>query len=89
MKKPVVVAFCVLVAMTGAGLAAEPLQPEEGSVAEAGEANAAPDTPEAKEEDRIDSSTAASEADGEDAPPAKEYRHRPGACPEGPPCKGE
>jgi hypothetical protein len=79
-KKPVVIAVCMLAALARSGLAAEPLQPEEGPVAEAGGANAAPDTPEAKPEDRADPSTAVSESAGKDFPPA---------CPEGPPCRGE
>jgi hypothetical protein len=72
MKKPVVIAVCMLVALAGSGLAAEPLQPEEGPVAEAGGANAAPDTPEAKPEDRADPSESAG-------------KYSPPACPEGPP----
>jgi hypothetical protein len=54
MKKPVVIAVCMLVALAGSGLAAGPLQPEGGPVAEAEGANAAPDTPEAKPEDQAD-----------------------------------
>jgi len=29
------------------------------------------------------------ESDGRSSPPIDVHRHRPGACPEGPPCKGD
>ena len=76
-------------AIAGPSLAAEPLQPEGALATEAGGANAAPSDSEANTDEQAGASDAAGESAGKDASAPKEYRHRPGACPEGPPCKSE
>jgi hypothetical protein len=83
------IALCLLVALGGASLASGP-----GSEAAPGAAatNETAD-PSAASSDGGDQATgdAAGEAESADKkpPPIDVHRHRPGACPEGPPCKGD
>lgn len=87
-KKIAVVALCMLAVMAAPSLAAEPLPPEGEPAAQAASPDAAPGGPDVKADEETEASDGTSESAGEgvSSPP---YRHRPGACPEGPPCQTE
>ena len=90
MTSRVAIALCVLVLLSGAGLAAEPAQSESEASEGAGATNGTADQSAASPEDQqTDPSSTATEPDTKDSPPMDVHRHRPGACPEGPPCKGD
>jgi hypothetical protein len=87
MTSRVAFALCLLLCLGGTSLAAEPSEPETAIPEEAG-AGPAEDQSATRPDDETDDSAAGDETDKADAP-MNVNRHRPGACPEGPPCKGE
>ena len=88
-KKTVITALSIFAAMAAPSLAAEPAQPPSEQAAPIEDADPAPGDSVANPDDKPGASGAAGESAGNNTKPAKEYRHRPGACPEGPPCKSE
>jgi hypothetical protein len=88
MTSRAVIALCALLCLSGASLAAEPSQPEGDTVKDAGTASEATESsPAEPEEPGTDRTPSDAETEGNASPPLNVYRHRPGACPEGPPCK--
>jgi hypothetical protein len=83
----VAIALCALLAVGGLAMAAEPAGPESENMIKIEPEAEAP--PAANSEDDTDSSDAPADAADQPPPPPNVYRHRPGACPEGPPCKDE
>jgi hypothetical protein len=88
MMSRVAIALCLMLSLSGASLASGPS--ESGSKAEdAGATDVAPDPSAASSEgEDAGEATDQTESDDQDTAPIDVHRHRPGACPEGPPCKG-
>lgn len=88
MKLPVAIALYVLLSVGGSSMAAEPPQSESETSQDAGAAEGTAD-PLAASPQKADPSPTATEPADEESPAMDVNRHRPGACPEGPPCKGD
>jgi len=88
MTSRVAIALCLLL-LSGPSLASGPSEPAGDTASKAGAASEAGDPASASAED-LDADDTAGEADPDGSKPAPidVRRHRPGACPEGPPCKG-
>jgi hypothetical protein len=84
------IALCLLLSLSGASPASGPSQSgNEAAEQNSGAADAAADPAAAKSEGQdTDGATDDTESDDQEAAPIDVHRHRPGACPEGPPCKG-
>jgi hypothetical protein len=84
------IALCLLLSLSGASLASGPSQSDsEAAEQNSGAADAAANPAAAKSQGQdTEGATDATEPDDQEAAPIDVHRHRPGACPEGPPCKG-
>jgi hypothetical protein len=90
MTSRVAIALCLLLSLSGPSLASGPSQSGGEATEQNSTANPAPVDPAAansKGQD-TDDTTEATESDDQEPAPIDVHRHRPGACPEGPPCKG-
>jgi hypothetical protein len=93
MTSRVAIALCLLLSLSGASLASGPAAPSgaggdnPGATGDNGEAAA----PSAEDQDTgQEDGNAGNAAPGkQEPPPIDVHRFRPGACPEGPPCKGD
>jgi hypothetical protein len=90
MTPRIAIALCLILSLSGASLASGPSEPGSEAVEESsGATNATPDPGAVDSEgDDPDEATDQTESDDQDTAPIDVHRHRPGACPEGPPCKG-
>jgi hypothetical protein len=88
MTSRVAIALCLLL-LSGPSLASGPSEPAGDTATKAGAASETGDPAAASSEDQ-DADDTAGDAEPDDSKPAPidVHRHRPGACPEGPPCKG-
>jgi hypothetical protein len=90
MTSRVAVALCLLVFLSGPSLASGPSGPVTDTEEKAGATNAPGDPAAASSGDQDgDDTPGEAESDANKPPPIDVHRHRPGACPEGPPCKGD
>jgi hypothetical protein len=89
MKPRVAIALCLLLSLGGSSLAAEPPPSEGETLEDSGAAKGTADPSAASPEDQNTDPSPAAEPPGKDSPAMDVHRHRPGACPEGPPCKGD
>jgi hypothetical protein len=88
MMSRVAIALCLMLSLSGASLASGPSEPG-GKAEDAGATDATPDSSAASSKDEDPGeATDQTESDDQDTAPIDVHRHRPGACPEGPPCKG-
>jgi len=84
----VAIALCLLFLLCGSGLASGPSEPGSPAPEEAGATNGTGDPAAASPEDPDTDDTAGqAESDDKKSAPIDVHRHRPGACPEGPPAK--
>jgi hypothetical protein len=90
MTSRVAIALCLLLFLSGSSLASGPSDPGSGTAEPAGATNETADPAAASSKDQ-DADDTPGEAESDDSKPAPidVHRHRPGACPEGPPCKGD
>jgi hypothetical protein len=91
MTSRLALALCLLLSLSGLSLASGAPEPGSQAVEEgSGATNATPDQGAADSEDQDTNDTAGeSESGDQEQAPIDVHRHRPGACPEGPPCKGD
>jgi hypothetical protein len=87
-RKTILAGMCLCAAISAPALASDSPRPgtEPGAQANGPETGASGSGDTAKQES---GSGSANESGGKDETPAVPYRHRPGACPEGPPCPEE
>jgi hypothetical protein len=84
------IALCLLLFLSGPSLASGPSGPGSDTEEKAGPTNAPGDPAAASSENQdADAPPGEAEPDGNKPAPIDVHRHRPGACPEGPPCKGD
>ncbi len=92
MMSRVAIALCLLVGLGGVSLASGPSAPagETAPGAAATNETADPSAANSAGEDQVTGDAAGAAESGDSKPPPIDvHRHRPGACPEGPPCKGD
>ena len=86
MTPRIAIALCLILSLSDASLASGPAAKLSKK---AHATNATPDPGAADSEgDDPDEATDQTESDDQDTAPIDVHRHRPSACPEGPPCKG-
>ena len=89
MTPRIAIALCLILSLIGASLASGPSE-SGGKAEDAGATDATPDpSGTSSEGEDPGEATDQSESDDQDTAPIDVHRHRPGACPEGPPCKGD
>ncbi len=89
MTPRIAIALCLILSLSGASLASGPSE-SGGKAEDAGATDATADPSAASSEgDDPGEATDQIESDDQDIAPIDVHRHRPGACPEGPPCKGD
>lgn len=89
MTPRIAIALCLILSLSGASLASGPSESGGKAAEDAGSTDATPDPSAASSEgEDPGEATDQTESDDQDTAPIDVHRHRPGACPEGPPCKG-
>jgi hypothetical protein len=90
MTSRIAITLCLLLSVSGPSLASGPPEPGSEAAEDAGatDQTADPVAPSSEDQD-TDDTTGQAESDDQDSAPIDVHRHRPGACPEGPPCKGD
>lgn len=89
MTSRIALALCLLLALSGLSFASGPSESGSEAAEDAG-ATDGPATPSAQSSESQDTGGTPAETESDqDAAPIDVHRHRPGACPEGPPCKGD
>jgi hypothetical protein len=91
MTSRVAIAFCLLLSLSGSSLASGAPEPgaDAAEDAAAQDETSNPAAPSSEEDQDTDDTTGQAEPDDQEQAPIDVHRHRPGACPEGPPCKGD
>ena len=91
MTSRVTIALCLLLSLICPSLASGPSKSGSEAVEQNSDAaDAAADPAAANSEDQDGDETSGQAESGDGKPPQIDvHRHRPGACPEGPPCKGD
>jgi hypothetical protein len=90
MTSRVAIALCLLLSLSGPSLASGPSQSDsEATEQNSGTTDATADPAAANSNGQdTDQTTDETESNDQEPAPIDVHRHRPGACPEGPPCKG-
>jgi hypothetical protein len=90
MTSRIALALGLLLSLGGPNLASGPSEPDAEAAKGAAPADesANPAAP-SSEDQATDDMPGESESDDQQQAPIDVHRHRPGACPEGPPCKAE
>lgn len=89
MTPRIAIALCLILSLSGASLASGPSESGGKAAEDAGSTDATPDPSAASSEgEDPGEATDQTESDDQEKAPIDVHRHRPGACPEGPPCKG-
>ena len=90
MTPRIAIALCLILFVSGAGMASGPSE-SGGKAEDAGATDATSDGSAASSDEKPGEATDQidqTDSDDQDTAPIDVHRHRPGACPEGPPCKG-